>query len=164
MKREKVESIADKYKSMVYRIALNQLRSSHDAEDIVQEIFLKLCQTTKDFESEEHLRYWLIRITINASKNVLRLPWRKSAEYAEVMASHSFENPEQSALFAAVMSLSEKYRVPLYLFYYEDLSVRKIAQLLGIEESAVTTRLSRARGQLKSAIREEWENGYERIV
>ena len=157
MKRENVETIAGKYKSMIYRIALNYLRSPHDAEDIVQDVFLKLCQSTKDFESEEHLRYWLIRITINASKNVLRLPWRKSAEYAEVMASHSFENPEQSALFAAVMRLSEKYRVPLYFFYYEDLSVRRIAKLLGIAESAVTTRLSRARAQLKSTIGREWK-------
>ena len=164
MKREIVESISGKYKGMIYRIALNHLRSTHDAEDIVQDIFLKLCQSTKEFESEEHLRFWLIRITINASKNVLRLPWRKNAEYAEALASHAFEDPEQSALFAAVMGLPDKYRVPLYLFYYEDLSVRKIAKLLKIAESAVTTRLSRARGQLKSTIGEEWENGYEGIV
>ena len=164
MKTEMIELIEGKYKGMIYRIALNHLRSQHDAEDIVQDVFLKLYQSTKDFESEEHLRYWLIRITINASKNVLRLPWRKNAEYEDVLASHMFESPEQSTLFAAVMGLSEKYRVPLYLFYYEDLSVRKIAKLLGITESAVTTRLSRARGQFKSAIGEEWENGYERIV
>ena len=164
MKREIVELIAGKYKGMIYRIALNYLRSPHDAEDIVQDVFFKLCQSTKVFESEEHLRYWLIRVTINASKNVLRLPWRKNDEYTDALASHAFENPEQSALFAAAMGLSDKYRVPLYLFYYEDLPVREIAKLLGIAESAVTTRLSRARGQLKSVIGEEWKNGYERII
>ncbi len=146
---------ADTYKDTLYRIALNYFGNRHDAEDTVQEVLMKLYASEKAFESEEHLRNWLIRVTINLCKNTLRLPWRsKTVALSEISATTTFEHKEQSDLFIAVMKLPEKYRTVLYFFYYEDLSVKEISQLLRLKESAVTTRLSRARHQLKSKLAE----------
>ena len=141
---------ANKYKQMVYRIALNYLANPYDADDIVQDTFLKFYLYKSPFQSDEHIRNWLIRVTINLCKNELRKPFRKSnIPLDELSASIPFEHEEQSKLFESVMSLPEKHRVVLYLFYYEGLSVKEIAEMLKLNESAVTSRLSRGRKQLK---------------
>lgn len=142
--------IADKYKDTVFRIALNYYGNTYDAEDTVQEVFLKLYTCSKQFENHEHIRNWLIRVTINQCKNTLRMPWRnRNVDLEDLAESITFEHSEQSDLFLSVMSLPEKYRTVLYLFYYEEFSVKEISKILKLQESAVTTRLSRARNQLK---------------
>lgn len=147
--------IADRYKDTVYRIALNYFGNTYDAEDMVQEVFVKLYTSNKQFESPEHIRNWLIRVTINMCKNTLRMPWRnRNVELDDLAESISFEQQEQSELFISVMSLPEKYRTILYLFYYEEYSVKEISEMLKLKESAVTTRLSRARNQLKLTLTE----------
>ena len=104
--------IANKYKDTIYRIALNFFGNSYDADDIVQEVLLKLYETDRSFENDEHARNWLIRVTINQCKNVLRLPWRKrNVSLEEWSGSIEFNYQEQSDLFTHVMNLSEKYRV-----------------------------------------------------
>ncbi len=141
---------SDTYKDTLYRIALNYFGNRQDAEDTVQEVLMKLYMTQKIFESDEHLRNWLIRVTINNCKNTLRMPWRnKRVALSEISATTTFEHRDQSRLFLSVMKLPEKYRTVLYFFYYEDFSVKEIAQLLRLKETAVTTRLSRARNRLK---------------
>ena len=146
---------AEKYKDTVYRIALNFFKNHYDADDIVQEVLLKFYMTDKTFENDEHVRNWLIRVAINQCKNVLRLPWRRrSVPLDELTGSIEFEYKEQNELFMQVMYLPEKYRVILYLFYYEEFSVKEISSLLKINESAVTTRLSRARKKLKQNLLE----------
>ncbi len=150
---------ADQYKDTVFRIALNYFGNPYDAEDTVQDVFIKLYTSKKPFESEEHIRNWLIRVTINACKNTLRTPWnRKHVALEDLSASIAFEQPEQSDLFCAVMSLPEKYRTVVYLFYYEELSVKEISGILRLNESAVTTRLSRARKNLKQKLTEVWKD------
>lgn len=147
--------IADRYKDTVYRIALNYFGNKYDAEDTVQEVFMKLYTSNKQFESQDHIRNWLIRVTINMCKNTLRMPWRnRSVELDDLAESIAFEQQEQSELFMSVMSLPEKYRTILYLFYYEEYSVKEISKMLTLKESAVTTRLSRARNQLKLTLTE----------
>lgn len=159
MNREFFIGNANKYKDTIYRIALNFFGNSFDADDIVQEVLLKLYESDKSFENDEHIRNWLIRVTINQCKNLLRLPWQKrNVSLEEWSGSIEFEYTEQSELFAQVMNLAEKYRVILYLFYYEDFSVKKISSLLRISESTVTTRLSRARKKLKQKLLEVSEN------
>lgn len=159
MNREFFIGNANKYKDTIYRIALNFFGNSFDADDIVQEVLLKLYESDKSFENDEHIRNWLIRVTINQCKNLLRLPWKKrNVSLEEWSGSIEFEYTEQSELFAQVMNLAEKYRVILYLFYYEDFSVKKISSLLRISESTVTTRLSRARKKLKQKLLEVSEN------
>jgi len=145
---------ANKYKDTIYRIALNYLRNTHDSDDMVQEVLMKLYSSNQQFESDEHIRNWLIRVTINLCKNTLRMPWRRNVALDELPDSTSFEHREQSELFVSVMSLSEKYRIVLYLFYYEEFSVKEIANMLKLKESAVTSRLSRARNQLKLKLTE----------
>jgi len=154
LEREPFLLLAGKYKDTVFRVALNALGSPHDADDIVQETLLRLWKRSEPFESEAHAKHWLIRVTLNLCKNVFRAPWRKMLPLEELEAYAVFDTPEQGALYAAVMALPEKYRTALYLFYYEDYSVKEIAGLLGISESAVTTRLSRARQALKTELTE----------
>ncbi len=146
---------ADRYKDMVYRVALNFLGAGSDAEDAVQEAFLKLYTSGNGFESEEHRRRWLIRVTLNICKNMERS--RKNRRQVPLEALElpaEFETEEQTELYSAVMSLPEKYRTVLYLFYYEEYSVREIGQILDIRESNVTTRLSRGRELLKTQLME----------
>ncbi len=146
---------AQQYQDMVFRIALNYYGSIQDAEDTVQDVLMKLYLAEDAFESEEHVRAWLIRVTINLCKNTLRSPWRKRrVPLEELCQAVSFDDREESALFSVVMALPEKYRTVLYLFYYEDCSVRRIAELLELRESAVTTRLFRARNLLKQKLQE----------
>ncbi len=141
---------AEKYKDMVYRVALNFLGSPQDAEDAVQETLLKLYLAKDEFEGEEHVKRWLIRVALNFCKNAARASKRRVPTPPEELAlSIPFEAEEQIALFTAVMSLPEKYRVPLYLFYYEEYSVKEIARVMELSESNVTTRLQRARAKLK---------------
>ena len=100
-------------------------------------------------------------MTINHCRDILRSPWRKRrvslTELAEQQTAPVFDRMEQRELFDAVMALSEKYRTVLYLFYYEELSIREISELLKLSQSAVTTRLARARMKLKEQL-EVWQN------
>lgn len=159
MTQHEFVAAAEQYKDMIYRIALNYYGNSYDADDTVQDALLKLYRFDKTFESEEHLRNWLIRVTVNLCKNGLR--WAKLRRHAaleDVEIPVQFQYPEQSELYQAVMSLPERYRTVLYLFYYEELSVNEIAAALEIKPSAVTTRLSRARQQLKTKLTEVWQD------
>ncbi|MEA4934315.1 MAG: sigma-70 family RNA polymerase sigma factor [Lawsonibacter sp.] len=152
-------AVANKYKNSVYRIALNYYGNTYDAEDTVQEVMIKLYTSTKSFESDEHIRNWLIRVTVNACKSTLRMPWRKrNISLDDISEPMMFETAEQSDLYQTVMCLPEKDRTVLYLFYYEDYSVKEIAGILKLKESAVTTRLSRARQKLKQNLTEVWQD------
>lgn len=159
MERNAFQNAVGQYQDMVYRIALHQFGVPQDAEDAVQEVFLRLYTAEKPFESGEHLRRWLIRVTINVCKDALKSPWRKRRVPLESVPDQPvFDKPEERELYQAVMSLPEKYRTVLDLFYYEELSTKEIAALLGLRQSAVTTRLSRARELLKQQLKEVWKD------
>lgn len=154
MEQENFERAAERWQDTVFRLALHQLGSFADADDAVQEVFLRLWRQERDFESDEHLRRWLLRVTVNWCRDQLRSPWRRRrVDWGSLENQPAFEAPEQGELYRAVMSLPEKYRTVLDLFYYEELSVREIGEVLGLGQSAVTTRLSRAR----KLLRERWE-------
>lgn len=149
----------EQYQNMVYRTALHALGSSQDADDAVQEVFLRLFNDRGTFDGEEHLRRWLLRVTVNYCRDVLKSPWRKRrVSWEELPETPVFDKPEQAALYREVMALPEKYRTALYLFYYEELSVREIGELLGVGDSTVTTRLARARKRLKERLGEDWQD------
>lgn len=149
----------EQYQNTVYRTALHALGSPQDADDAVQEVFLRLFRYKAPFESEEHLRRWLLRVTVNCCRDVLKSPWRKRrVSWEELPETPVFDRPEQAALYREVMALPEKYRTVLNLFYYEELSVREIGELLGVGESTVTTRLARARRRLKERLGEDWQD------
>ena len=158
MERSAFQATVGQYQDMVYRVALHQFGVLQDAEDAVQEVFLRLYTEEKLFESGEHLRRWLIRVTLNVCRDTLKSPWRKRRVSLDTLPDQQvFDAPEQGELYQAVMALPEKYRVTLYLFYYEELSTKEIAELLGLRQTAVTTRLSRGRELLKKRL-EAWQD------
>lgn len=159
MERETFTLAVQQYQDMVFRIALHYFGDPDDADDTVQEVFLRLFQKTTDFGSDEHMKHWLICVTINQCRDILKSPWRRrrvGMENAERMPV--FDSPEQTALFQEVMALPEKYRTVLNLYYYEELSTQEIASVLKLRQSAVTTRLSRARELLRKRLGEAWNN------
>ena len=143
---------------MVFRVALHVTGQRQDAEDAVQEVFLRLYTRERDFETPEHLRRWLIRVTVNLCRDTLKSPWRKRRVDLKQLPEPSFHQVEQRELYREVMALPEKYRTVLDLFYYEELSTREIREVLGIRQSAVTTRLTRAREQLEKRLKEAWRD------
>lgn len=159
MEKKKFNAAVRQYQDMVYRVALHILTSPTDAEDAVQEVFLRLYTFQKPFDSEDHLQHWLIRVTVNTCKNMLKNWWRKRRVSLDNIAEQPvFDKPAERELYNAVLSLPEKYSTVLDLFYYEELSTAEIAEVLGIRQSAVTTRLSRARTMLKEKLGEEWQD------
>lgn len=114
-------------------------------------MFLKLLDCNKEFESEEHLKAWIIKVSINHCKNHFRFLSRFSDE--EIPESIYYDNShEDRELLRAVMSLPEKYRVPLHLFYYEDYTIKQIGDILGSPEATIKIRLKRGREKLKKVI------------
>ncbi len=155
---EVTEDVVRFYSSMVWRIAVTKTQSLQDAEDIFQEVFMKLCMNRKPFESEEHRKAWLIRVTINCCNSHFVAPWRKNVvSLSEVLLTQlpdkSAFQPEQleqtADVYAQVLRLPQNMREVILLFYYEELSVREIAQILRITDANVKKRLSRARQRLK---------------
>jgi RNA polymerase sigma-70 factor (ECF subfamily) len=146
---------AERHLDMVYRIALNSLRHPADAEDAVQNTMLRLWRTGTDFTGEEHLRRWLARVAVNESRRIAAHPWRRRAVSLEEAREPVFQDRERRELYEAVMGLPAKYRVPLYLYYYEGYAVAEIGEILGLKPSTVQTRLSRGREKLKTMLTEE---------
>lgn len=129
------------------------------AEDVVQDTFIRYYTLKKEFDSRQHIRAWLIRVTINRAKNVNHTFWRRNKlSLEDYMETLSFETRESENLFETVMKLPEKYRIVIHLFYYEDYSVNEIADILKISESNVKVRLSRGRRLLREALKEEWKD------
>ncbi len=143
IKREMTE----KYFDMVYRLALMRTKDKYFAEDVCQDVFFKYIKSDKKFETEEHTKAWLIRVTINASKSLLTSSWHKKT--VSLSEDIVFNSPEKSDLFQQVKKLSPKYATIIHLHYYEDLSITQIARLLGMKESTVKSHLFRGRQKLK---------------
>ena len=157
--RVPVELLIERYKDNLYAAAYNICRSPADSEDVVQETFLQYHFSSKDFESEQHIRAWLLRVAINRAKNITRSFWnRNKVDLEDYMESLTFETPQAEDLFETVMKLPEQYRIVTHLFYYEDQSVREIAGTLGVSENNVKVRLTRARQMLKLQLGEEWKD------
>ena len=156
MTDERFALCAKEYMDTVFRVAYGYLKNSADAEDVTQEVLLRLYKTETDFASDEHLRRWLIRVTVNCCKSIFRSPWQKRENLDDYAETLGFETEDYTALFIAVMGLERKYRLPLLLYYYEGYSVKEIGALLKLPENTVSTRLSRARAKLKAMLKEEW--------
>ena len=157
--REPVQELIGLYQNNLYAAAFSICKNAQDAEDVVQETFIQYHMSKNQFESQQHIRAWLIRVAINKAKNVNHTFWRKNKvpleEYMETLA---FGTPKSQNLFETVMKLPEKYRTAIHLFYYEDYGVKEIAGILRISESNVKTRLSRGRKLLKESLQEEWDH------
>ena len=143
--RTEAERLVQTYSDMILRLSYTYLKSTQDAEDICQTVFLKLLTGGMVFDSPEHEKAWILRTAANACKDALRAAHRRCAEAAA-------PEPPDSAVLDAVMALPEKYREAVYLYYYEGYSVREVAALLGRSEAAVSAHLSRGRKSLRQTL------------
>lgn len=150
-----VKETIEKYADMVYRIALTRSGIVENAEDIFQDVFIKYSQKAPKFETEEHKKAWLIRVTINESKNFINQAWNRKV--VNLDENLNFAKAEENDVFSVVCELPEKYRTVIYLFYYEGYKVGEIAKILKTREGTVKTWLSRSRAALK----EKLEGGFE---
>lgn len=141
-----------KYSDMVYRIAYSYTRSIPDSEDIMQDVLVKLYHSGKTFRDGEHTKAWLIRVTVNRCRDVLRSQKRLRTEELDPASAAP---QSDSGLDEAMDSLGMEYRLVVYLHYYEGYGVKDIARMLRISESNVKIRLKRAREKLKAFLTDE---------
>lgn len=150
---EHIRQIVAKYSKTLYRIAFTTIRSIPDAEDIVQEVFLRLLKSRPQFTCEEHQKAWLIRVAVNLSRDRLRhssrreLPLEQCAELAQGNCREL-----DGGLLQIVLMLPEKYRTIIHLYYYEDYTIKEIAQILSLPSATVGTRLARGRAMLRKML------------
>ncbi len=144
---------------MVYRIALHQARDVHIAQDVTQEVFLRLFRTNTEFAGEEHLRRWLIRVCLNECKRSFSAPWRRVQPLED--ASEPAAPAEGDELLPCVLALPRKYSLALHLRYYEGYTPSEIATLLRVPASTVRTRLERGRSLLRQALEAADQEGRE---
>ncbi|WP_053373461.1 RNA polymerase sigma factor [Paenibacillus sp. FJAT-27812] len=147
---ESVRQALDLYSQSMIKIAFAYLKNIADAEEVAQEVFLTYLQKRPVFNSSEHEKAWLIRTTINKSKNMLKTGWFKSRN--PVPEDLSYLPKEESEVLQAVLALDKKYRIPIHLHYYEGYSIQEIADILQSKPATVGTWLARGRLILKEKI------------
>ncbi len=150
-----IEEIIDRYQNMVYGLALARTGSAADADDVFQEVFLACHQSGKEFKDEEHRKAWLLRTTVNISRRYTASSWRRKtvplSEREEAPAL--FQEGEAQLVWEAVQALEEAYRLPIYLFYFQELSTEEIARALSLRPGTVRMRLSRGRDRLRELLK-----------
>ncbi|MFF2481011.1 RNA polymerase sigma factor [Paenibacillus sp. NPDC058071] len=147
---ESVRRALDLYSQSLIKVAFTYLKNIADAEEVTQEVFLTYLQKRPVFESGEHEKAWLIRTTINKSKNMLKAGWFKSRN--PVPEDLSYLPKEENEVLRAVLDLDKKYRIPIHLHYYEGYSIQEIAVILQAKSATVGTWLARGRLLLKEKI------------
>ena len=153
--RGEAERLVHAYSDLILRLSYTYLKSTDDAQDICQTVFLKLLQKPQAFSSPEHEKAWIIRTTANACKDLLKSHWRKTTAPLEAAAAVPAPQPEEGSLLAAVNPLPPQYRAVIYLHYYEGYSAQEIARMLGKTPSAVASLLHRGRRRLKTLLESE---------
>ncbi len=156
MSQRAATAVVKAYADTVYRLAFACTKNRADADDVFQEVFLRYCRQTHSFESEEHRKAWLLRVTLNCANKQRASAWRRHT--APLEDAPVYDTPNEQALDGALSRLKPKYRAVIHLFYYEDLSAKQIAGLLSLGESNVRTLLTRARAQLKELLKGEFDD------
>lgn len=156
-----IEKVISTYSDMIYRLAHANMKSSSDADDIYQEVFLRYIKALKKgltFESEEHCKAWFIRVTVNCCKSMKTSAWFKKTAPLEDNFSESYDREidEKVDFHDALMKIPQKYRSVIHLFYYEQLSIDQISNVLDVKPSTVRTQLVRARASLKEILKGEY--------
>ena len=151
MEQKEVIRLFEEYSEDVFRLALSYLQNRHDAEDICQSVFVKLLSHKKPLESGKE-KAWLLTCAANACKDHLKSFWRKNT--LELDETIVFTDETDKEIWEVVNSLAPKYRIVVHLYYYEGYSQDEIAGMLKISRTAVQTRMSRAREQLKEVLHE----------
>ena len=142
------------YHDMLYRLAVTMTKNMDAAMDVVQDVMLRLFRHRVSFESDEHMKAWLIRVCINRCRDLMRSPWFLKETELDPRLYACMEKNDRKIL-EAIMALDPKYRSVIYLHYYEGYSCRELAKLMGLSESAVRMRAKRAREILRAELEEE---------
>lgn len=151
----------DEFSDMVYRIAFVRTNQPSDADDIFQDVFLRLVKNLNKMKSHEHAKAWLIRCTVNCCNSHHTSAWQKKTVGLEDFYSQNDLSYEQIELLDAVRSLTAEHQEVIHLFYYEGYSGKEIADILDVKENTVKSRLRRARLELRSVLGEEGYLGTE---
>jgi len=158
MRADSVRESIEKYTDMVYRLAFSMMKNKYDADDIHQEVFVQYISNYSMLESEEHKKAWLIRVTINTCKNWWKSAWQRKVsglldgQAVAVQDESVLQWEMQYPVVEQVRKLPQKYKAVIHLFYYEEMSIKEIAEVLGVKESNVRARLTRARQKLKELL------------
>lgn len=155
MGQSNIELDIRKYSNLIYRVAFSMLNTKDDAEDIFQNVFIKFYENFDKFDNEEYKKSWLIRVTVNECKSLLRKKWFKKHE--ELDENMMIQKEENEVLYE-VQKLPKKYQVVIYLFYYEKYKEKEIAKMIGITENGVKSRIKRAKEMLKNMLEGGFEN------
>ncbi len=150
---EYIETLLDRHEAALYRTAAAITQNKEDAEDAVQEAFARVMEKEPKFNDENHERAWLIHVTVNICRSILRSPARARRE--ELLDIYPAETPEQFELLDSIAKLPPDYRAVIHLFYYEGYPVKDIAKLLKRREGTVRSMLTRARQKLGSLLKED---------
>ena len=165
MKGAEFEAAAERYADRIYAVAFNYFKNPYDADDIVQEVLMKLYSSDTGFESEAHLRHWLLRVAVNQCKKISLSAWHRRNISLEdyllttetaICAEGAEGIPEEAAcrkeILQKILGLPKKYRLIIHLYYYEDYDTKEIARILKMKEATVRTRLARGRKILKEVL------------
>ena len=154
---ESIRRAVETYSQMLLRIAMTRLPSPADAEDAVQEVFLKLLTARPQFRDAEHEKAWLIRATLHRACDMARSASRRDLPLEDAEVLPGGELPEPSPILSAVQALPAKYSAVIHLYYYEGYSLKEISKLLQLPVPTVGTRLSRGRERLRQLLKEDVE-------
>lgn len=154
---DNITAALQKHSAMVYRICFMYLKSREEAEDALQEIFLRYIQADKKFENDEHEKAWLCKVSFNLCKDILKSS-RNKVLSIDSIPEPTYENSETNTVLDAVLSLPAKYKEVIYLHYYEDYSASQIAKLTKCSENAVYSQLSRGRKILRERLGDDFED------
>lgn len=149
---QELELAIEQYADTVRRICFLQLKNHHDTEDLFQTVFLKYALYSGTFDNQEHEKAWIIRVTLNACKDLLKSAFRRRIVSASVLAEEAPVFDRHGELFSVLLTLPDRYKQVLYLFYFEDYSASQVAKILHTNENTIYTRLARARTLLKTAL------------
>lgn len=155
MDPNRLEMLIHTYENTLYRAALAILGDAHEAEDAVQDAFLRCLEKGPEFESPAHEKAWLLRVTVNGCKSRLRSPWRRRT--APLLDTYPAAGPEEQSLMEAIGALPARDRAVLHLYYYEGYQTAEIAAMTGWREGTVRSRLTRARAKLGALLKGEQE-------
>lgn len=147
-------ALAQRYAPAVYRLAYARTGSRADAEDVMQEVFLRVMKGRPVFASEAHAKAWLLRVASNCANDLFRLPWRRREGPLTEEVSVP-ETDRSGSVTEAVLALPARYRIPIHLYYYEGYTVAEIAGIIGKSEGTVKSRLFRARSLLRDQLKGE---------
>ena len=153
--KEQFTRTAEVYMDTVFRVALNFLKRPDAADDVTQNVFLRLLRSEPTFESDDHLKHWLIRVTINECKRYVTMPWNRTESLEDFADSLAAESPESADVYRLVMRLPRNYRMAVYLHYYEGYSTKEVADMMKRSQSTVCTWLERGRKKLKKMLLED---------